>query len=750
MEMPRIKRGFTVAGGESSPLSPTKGNSIKKTGLRKPKQTSQQNLKAMLQEKFRETGQAVMLISRDTRSRRHLQSRLVLPTQEAFETAQNFYKSNFSTSGTKEIINDHLAAQKLARTQSLLAHDPSVFNERLEKQNKLHLLRESFYQSRTSKPVPVLSTNTSRLKVGLQKTASDVSQEVVTVGRELYTPKTREDTNSEESGDRPKIPPRFIVDANDPEGVYLPRSCSYHGLLKVPDILEYVPTGKEGVMRSLDNNQMVKGTLERYFNRTANNSFGELRSSLQNWNSREKVAQRQRVIEKRREEEELVMLPKKSRSTGSLPGASDRYIGQSLAELPDNLVFKPVEVYYKASWVRAFNEMVLPVSDTTKTIFIKGLPASVSKDRQGEGFALSIIDHSKAQIVSKIYPSMGFEQLRRDFMCKHIEDVGIVVFGGAKPMMHTQKLELFQQTLILEVASLRVTTINPDPEIQPFPGRVRAASCIFGRYMFVHGGRSSENRVTRDIQVLDAVKGRWIRIVVAHELPRLENHAMAAAFKLKSLEKQEDFFSDAMTQKEKPTHGQTKPRSLLQPSDGMYIFGGKSADRQESNQLWRLKIFCNPFTAELIHGSGLPPSPRQGCCLEYLRQHHSLVVYGGKLGHSYLADVYVFNLSYMTWIEVKNLIQYMPSPRAFFNSHAGTHNSHEALFIQGGVNSNNYLPGNIEVLTFEENLFQKNQLFPPKQQKKPLVENSKQSLPEGRASKRSFLLTGKEDRSRLI
>ena len=110
--------------------------------------------------------------------------------------------------------------------------------------------------------------------------------------------------------------------------------------------------------------------------------------------------------------------------------------------------------------------------------------------------------------------------------------------------------------------------------------------------------------------------------------------------------------------------------------DKLYVFGG-SCDNDSRNDLYEFDLNTNLWKAVEVKGSIPPPREGHSACLY---EDRYLVVYGGWNGKETLSDLYILDMSQMTWMAVEKTTGKEPASR---ESHS-CNLIRDAMYVFGG------------------------------------------------------------------
>jgi len=276
----------------------------------------------------------------------------------------------------------------------------------------------------------------------------------------------------------------------------------------------------------------------------------------------------------------------------------------------------------------------------------------------------------------------------------------IVIFGGQEYMpgdgLHSFRLR--NDMIIIEPDKVICTKYTfPDSKI---PARAFHASCVFGSYLVVHGGVNIDEKILRDLRIFQFKSSSWVHIEnEGSVIGKLSHHSCCSHFRNPGVHiRARDPFSlrDA-------NYADVKSGALT-PTDGIYFFGGKDPQGQESAKLFFLKVYQGPIEATELFPSGTAPKPRYGHCLHSIEGTPYLVLFGGKNDHffkifdtrSCFNFVNILNVETLTWYKAEIGSRKL-EPRFNFGSTAlGT-----KLIIFGGLGDNNYIPARMDKLELD-------------------------------------------------
>ena len=233
------------------------------------------------------------------------------------------------------------------------------------------------------------------------------------------------------------------------------------------------------------------------------------------------------------------------------------------------------------------------------------------------------------------------------------------------------------------------------------PLRRNHVSCAVGNTMFVHGGFTEDNTYLDDMYILNYKPLKWYDIDIINteaKIPPLAHHSCCLVMPEVILLNPKFNIYSMPELGERTKLGQIKEK-------GIYIFGGKiSNEGPINNNLYVIKVGIKPLEIIILKTTGIQPIPRYDCSLNFYEKGNMLIVHGGRSNkrefENGLNDTFILDLYYLGWTKVEYFNnKYIVPPKYFHQSIVFGGN----LFIFGGMNGNNYIGSELEVLDLNSN-----------------------------------------------
>ncbi len=289
---------------------------------------------------------------------------------------------------------------------------------------------------------------------------------------------------------------------------------------------------------------------------------------------------------------------------------------------------------------------------------------------------------------------------RYDHSFSNYQNKYFVVFGGscskARPFT-TRSNDLYTFSIVHKRWDRR-----PWNDTMPAATSGHAA-VVFGEYLIVFGGRTSDDEFNLDSYViklsdLDTDLGvSSIKIHLSNEtnVAGLAHHCMVSVFDAEELDKTALHpFQKQKTFKATNKYGVKK---------ALYIFGGiQGANYKASQDLFSLRIMSPTFTLKKVETLGLRPMARLGHSMHYSKKLQSLILMHGTDPQSrrFLRDLWMVNLVTMAWTCVDTMGSLELRPRGFHCSEY--EDSIQRIYLVGGVNEEGYVEMNMTVYWLEQ------------------------------------------------
>ena len=131
----------------------------------------------------------------------------------------------------------------------------------------------------------------------------------------------------------------------------------------------------------------------------------------------------------------------------------------------------------------------------------------------------------------------------------------------------------------------------------------------------------------------------------------------------------------------------------------------------------------------MLKTNGIAPCPRFDCSLNFYERGNILIVHGGRTiknqHENGINDTYFLDLFNFNWIQVEYFNdKYMVPPRYFHQSVVFAGN----LYIFGGMNGNNYIGTELEIIDLNSNLRCIKEKIILDNQRKKLEEENRNSM----------------------
>ena len=296
----------------------------------------------------------------------------------------------------------------------------------------------------------------------------------------------------------------------------------------------------------------------------------------------------------------------------------------------------------------------------------------------------------------------------------------LYIFGGKYFRTSTfANIEIFN----LEKQCWTIPKLESEKRI---PLRRNHVACRVGDAMFVHGGMTEDNTYLDDMYLLNFKPLKWIDIEVNKsevKIPPLAFHSCCFVMpEFVLLNTNFNIYS-------MPELGE-RGKKIQIKEKGIYIFGGKTSDDGIINDnLYVIKVGTKPVEIVVIKANGVPPSPRYDSSLNFYEKGNMLIVHGGRTNKGEfkngLNDTFIFDLHSLTWTQVEYFNdKYIVPPRYFHQSvvFAGE------LYIFGGMNGNNYIGSELEVIDLNSNFSCIKEKYIIESQRKKIEEAKRNSM----------------------
>lgn len=294
-------------------------------------------------------------------------------------------------------------------------------------------------------------------------------------------------------------------------------------------------------------------------------------------------------------------------------------------------------------------KMVLYINDSTDEPFMY-LYGGVSQHRLDELWKCHINlskEHEKDLVFNWSQVSTTGNSLACSGHSVCLYQDQLIIYGG---IVNNQKtVNILEDLLFYHIQSRLFSSEKCYKESQQSIWRRNHIAEVIGKHLVIYGGIHEENGILNDAWAIDLVKLKWSKVNTNTQLPFL--YSMASCLVLYSHHKN----TEPISLYKLPQLSESLPPSPLK-HEGIYVFGGIDSTGKCVNNLFIFKI-GKPMSFIHLNSSGLPPSPRSDCTINFFEKLSCLVVHGGKnnsiKGGCYFNDFYFYDIIHFQWTRMK-------------------------------------------------------------------------------------------------
>jgi hypothetical protein len=252
----------------------------------------------------------------------------------------------------------------------------------------------------------------------------------------------------------------------------------------------------------------------------------------------------------------------------------------------------------------------------------------------------------------------------------------IIIFGGGTEYSETSKVRMCISGLYEYAGGTSSWEPLENKGIHITPRKFHAG-CIAGRFLFIHGGMNSKNKLLDDSALYDFHKSGWFSPSFSGPDPGFRAYHTAQA---------------VLNPDQSPsgTFVLNSTKYLNVRVAGVYIFGGVKEDGSVSDELNILDLSGNNPQWVSPEISGMRPKARVHHSMIFIQNMSVLLVFGGKSSpcageEVFLNDVSLLRVDTLHWNSVK-VFGDVPCPRAGHAMEA----IGNRVYIFGGISKTGY------------------------------------------------------------